>query len=92
MRWIRGELLKPSSGRIAVVGCARCRVVRRDGGYCLSVPTSVRRVKLQLDASGFRTCRHYLKTATRRVMWKLKVEDPDQLASSTYYACYRALP
>ncbi len=72
--------------------CAQCSFRRRKGGYCLTVPKSLTRIRLRIRVDGYQDCKHYLGTQTPKILWKLKAYDPDEDLIDSSYRCYQVTP
>lgn len=73
--------------RIRIYRCSSCRTRRYKGGYCLTVPKRLTRIRLRISVEGYLTCKHRLGANTPKVLWKLKEFDPEDLMDETY-RCY----
>lgn len=84
-RWVVATLQKPARGRprVSVFGCASCRLVRRRGKLCLSLPSG-RPAKVEVSVSGYEDCSHQILPTDKTIGWVLRIPDPDALADATY--------
>jgi hypothetical protein len=84
-RWVLGRLSKGSirKATIKFLGCVGCRYQRRGRYLCLQLPTR-KRTSIRVVLDGYQTCRHGIGARHHRVLWRLKVLEPDALPDELY--------
>lgn len=91
--WVWAQVSRPQASSIKIVfyACPSCRAKRQGRGYCLSIPATLPRVRLRIKAEGYQSCLISVSTQQPRLLWTLRVFDPDALIDASY-PCSSALP
>ncbi len=83
-RWVVARLQKPKLGKVQInfLGCSSCRMVRKGRAYCLLLPKTKKRMKVSMI--GYQPCRYYVEANVQTIRWKLRLQDPNELAILDY--------